>query len=291
MPRATGHSAARLRSRTTPQPHQRLEAATLGRIEPVVEGPCRGQPPRIVARTPRSVRRHVIEVAGEPVARRGRIRATLRIGLLALTTIARRWRWRHHRVQERRQRGTLFGAQHQHERHVVGFARLHLRDLGRGWRAIAARLGGGRQGHPHRRRQHCGADQRHRPESRLHRHVPFGEPGASARNRLSAQPSNPEMIHRRLTADFTIEAPQHRQAERWIGSPLMSRWRDRGRCRPTVQSAVRDDCVCMSRPRRKIRSAPFADVVFRRISAALPPVDRCTTARRRDAAIRAITAF
>jgi hypothetical protein len=46
--------------------------------------------------------------------------------------------------------------------------------------------------------------------------------------RSPAQPSNPETIHRRLTADLTIVAPHRRQAERWIGSSLMSRCRDRG---------------------------------------------------------------
>jgi hypothetical protein len=60
------------------------------------------------------------------------------------------------------------------------------------------------------------------------------------------------MIHRRLTADFTIAAPQHRQAERWIGSSLTSRCRDRGVWRPSAQSpdrdAGRDTNVCTMRP-------------------------------------------
>jgi len=58
----------------------------------------------------------------------------------------------------------------------------------------------------------------------------------------------PDTIQRRLTADLTIAAPQHRQAERWIGSPFTSRCRDRGRWRPSAQPFGGNDRACMPHP-------------------------------------------
>ncbi|MEG3172727.1 hypothetical protein U1708_10940 [Sphingomonas sp. ZB1N12] len=83
----------------------------------------------------------------------------------------------------------------------------------------------------------------------------------------------PDTIHRRLTADLTIAAPQHRQAERWIGSSSTSRCRDRGRWRPIAQPPGRDGRACMPFPscagRRMIEAMALAGEVFHSISAAL----------------------
>jgi len=60
------------------------------------------------------------------------------------------------------------------------------------------------------------------------------------------------MIQRRLIADLTIVTPQLRHADRWTSASATSRWRDRGKWRPVLQSvdrdgigigALRQDCV------------------------------------------------